>query len=155
MVWLLKSFYPAIKKRESFSNCHFFVSSNTPKQTFSSKLQSQMDSSPNCSKSATFYWWERLITIAKKHHIEHEPTNSCLTAILLSDLITGEWKRKTGTRQMGGRIDYDHNRATYEFDCVTYLTHRYGLSVFDFFAICKYLTCTRKKKKGEMGTLNH
>jgi hypothetical protein len=53
---------------------------------------------------------------------------------------------KTGTRKIGGKIDYDHNRATYELDCVTYLTHRYGFSVFDFFAICKYLTCARKKK---------
>jgi len=38
----------------------------------------------------------------------------------------------------------DYNRATYELAWVTYLTHRYGLWAFDFFAICKYFTCTNK-----------
>lgn len=37
-----------------------------------------------------------------------------------------------------------HRRATYEFACVTYLTHRYGFCVLDFLAICKYRTCIQQ-----------
>lgn len=41
--------------------------------------------------------------------------------------------------------DCNYNIATYEFACVTYLTHRYGFCVFDLFAIGTYFTCKKKK----------
>ena len=46
------------------------------------------------------------------------------------------------TKETKHYMKVGHIRATYELACVTYLTQRYGFWLVEFFAICKYLTCT-------------